>query len=209
VKLVDPDGEEIIIAWRGQKCYYFEGKLFSDIEHKNEFIAEEGSFFNKAQIALNKIASTKTGNVLVNGLANDKEFKVKISESENSGFNPLTKSRDPSYDAHAEIYWNTSGGLIPTLGGMLRNGVTSLAHELCHGYDYMKNTYSTDNGPEGYGDIKICDWKAVYHENLIRQELGLPLRTYYHPNRNQTEGQGSPVLHDTTPFLPPGISPIF
>ena len=169
----------IIIEWGGVKCYYSDGKLYSDREFKNEYLAEEGSFFHKAQITLNTIADTKTGKTLVNELANDKEYKVKVVEGEDSGFNPITKSRDPYNEANAVITWNTSGGLVPTKGGMLRNGVTSLAHELCHGYDYMKNTYSIEDGPGGYGDIKICDWKAVYHENQIRQELGLPLRTHY------------------------------
>ena len=209
VKLVDPNGEEIVIEWGGQKCYYLGGKLYTDKEYKNEFIAEEGSFFQKSQNALNKIANTKTGNILANSLANDNEFKVKIVESEKSGFNPITKSRDPYNEANAEIKWNNSGELVPTLGRMLQNGVTSLAHELCHGYDYMKNTFSTENGPGGYGDIKICDWIAVYHENQIRRELGIPLRTHYNKNKAQTKGTGSPVLHGRTPFLPSGISPLF
>ena len=209
VKLVDPNGEEIVIEWGGMKCYYSEGRLYTDREFKNEYVAEEGSFFHKAQTTLNTIADTKTGKTLVNGLANDTEFKVKIIEGEDSGFEPLTKSRDPYNEANAEITWNTSGGLVPVEGGMLRNGVTSLAHELCHGYDYMKNTYSVENGPGGYGDIKICDWKAVFHENQIRQELGLPLRTHYNKNKAQTKGTGSSVLHGKTPFLPPGISPLF
>ena len=209
VKLVDPNGEEIIIERRGQRCYYLEGKLYTDKEFKNEYIAEEGSFFHKTQNALNKIAGTKTGNTLVNGLANDTEFKVKIIEAEDSGFTPITQSRDPHNDANAVVGWNTSGGLVPTLGGMLQNGVISLAHELCHSYDYMNNTFSIENGPGGYGDIMVCDWKAVYHENQIRQELGLPLRTHYIKNKAQTAGTGSSVLHGTTPFLPPGISPLF
>jgi len=209
VKLVDPDGEEIIIEWGGMKFYYSGGKLYSDREFKNEYVAEEGSFFHKAQTTLNTIANTKTGKTLVNGLANDTEFKVKIIEGEDSGFELLTKSRDPHNEANAKITWNTSGGLVPVEGGMLRNGVTSLVHELCHGYDYMKNTYSIENGPGCYGDIKICDWKAVFHENQIRQELGLPLRTHYNKNKAQTKGTGSSVLHGKTPFLPPGISPLF
>jgi RHS repeat-associated protein len=209
VKLVDPNGEEIIIEWGGMKCYYSEGRLYTDREFKNEYVAEEGSFFYNVQTTLNTIADTKTGNTLVNELANDKEFKVKIIEGEDSGFDPLTKSRDPYNEANAKITWNRSGGLVPTEKGMLQNGVTSLAHELCHGYDYMKNTFSTDAGPGIYGDIKICDWKAVYHENQIRQELGLPLRTHYNKNKAQTKGIDSPVLHDGTPFLPPGISPLF
>ena len=209
VKLVDPNGEEIIIVWGGQKCYYSGGKLYTDRELKNEYFAEEGSFFYKAQNTLNKIADTKTGNKLVTGLANDTGFKVKITEAEESKFCTITKSRNPHIEANAEIKWNTSGGLVPTEGGMLRNGVTSLAHELCHGYDYMKNTYSVEPGPGGYGDIMICDWKAVYHENQIRQELGLPLRTHYIKNKAETAGTGSTVLHGKTLFLPDGISPLF
>ena len=187
VRVVDPDGEEIIIVWEGQKCYYSGGKLYTDREFKNEYLAEEGSFFYKAQNALNKIADTKTGNTLVTGLANDKEFKVKITDAEESKFCTITKSRDPYNEANAEIKWNTSGGLVPTEGGMLRNGVTSLAHELCHSYDYMNNTYSTEPASGGYGDIMICDWKAVYHENQVRQELGLPLRTHYNKNKAESE----------------------
>ena len=113
----------------------------------------------------------------------------------------ITKSRDPYNEANAEIKWNTSGGLVPTEGGMLRNGVTSLAHELCHSYDYMNNTYSTEPASGGYGDIMICDWKAVYHENQVRQELGLPLRTHYNKNKAETAGTGSKVLHGKTPFF--------
>lgn len=52
---------------------------------------------------------------------------------------------------------------------------SDLAHEMFHGMD--ANHGILDNTL--YKGIKRDEWQAVYNENCLRRELGLPLRTYY------------------------------
>ena len=78
--------------------------------------------------------------------------------------------------AGGTIYWNSTVATdLPTTNGISSNFTTSLAHELFHGLD--ANRGLLDNRLEQ--GLKRDEWQAVYRENNLRQQLGLPLRTHY------------------------------
>lgn len=59
----------------------------------------------------------------------------------------------------------------------------SLAHELGHAWDGIKGilypNYNNEKDNLRHKGILYGEWRAVYHENMIRKELGIPLRQYY------------------------------
>ena len=73
------------------------------------------------------------------------------------------------------ISWDTTGTILPTTHGGVRNSILDLSHEMSHAADSNKGLLDSriENG------IKRSEWQAVYHENIIRSQLGIPLRTYY------------------------------
>ncbi len=111
------------------------------------------------------------------------------------------------------IYWNansTSGGLDLT-GSTSRPTYIGLGHEMGHASDSnqgLRHYGSIDkNGnviPNSYTNIFTgvtynyeyngllkSEWRAVYRENLIRGQAGIPLRTHY--GYNITIGVPRPI----------------
>jgi len=99
------------------------------------------------------------------------------------------------------IFWNsssTSGGLDLS-GGTERPAFIGLGHEMGHASDSNQgllhyggmdnngnvNPSSYTNVSTGftynfeYNGLLKSEWRAVYRENLIRGQAGIPLRTYY------------------------------
>lgn len=89
------------------------------------------------------------------------------------------------------IYWDsnsTRGGLDLT-GSTARPAYIGLGHEMGHASDSNKGIlhYSSDytnplTGATYYSThqgLLKSEWRAVYRENLIREQSGIPLRTHY------------------------------
>jgi RHS repeat-associated protein len=89
------------------------------------------------------------------------------------------------------IYWNpgssTSG--MNTAGNTTRPAFIGLGHEMAHARDanngvmYLSNDYTNPITGVTYNalfnGLKKSEWRAVYYENLIRAQTGVPLRTNY------------------------------
>jgi len=103
------------------------------------------------------------------------------------------------------IRWNPSGTTIQTLSGLRSNGAVDLAHELFHGQQ-ANNGLLDSRRHQG---IPRNDWGAVYNENMLRGQLGLPLRTHYQKSVT-SDGviQGGTGARMLTPFNMP-ILPIY
>jgi hypothetical protein len=102
------------------------------------------------------------------------------------------------------IYWDPYGTPIPTTNGIQSNGVTDLAHELFHALDANRGLLD-DRNESG---VKRSEWQAVYRENILRIQLGHPLRTHYikktDPSGNVLEGTGPRMINSgNAPILPP------
>ena len=89
------------------------------------------------------------------------------------------------------IYWNansTNGGLDLT-GNTSRPAYLGLGHEMGHASDsnqgllhfnsdYTNVVTGTTYNSTHNGLLK-SEWRAVYRENVIRGQAGIPLRTHY------------------------------
>jgi RHS repeat-associated protein len=180
VNLVDPTGEFLYIG----DYLFFQGRLFDqtgeliDIKELDEFTLDA---FN----ALAEINTTAVGRELVDELQySDFTFIIRPAEfsqfkrdnTQGSVGNLIQQSReDQVVGSGGTIFWNSEGSPLFTQKGLLINATTDLAHEMFHGMD--ANHGVLDN--RLYKRIKKDEWQAVYNENRLRKELGLPLRTYY------------------------------
>ena len=83
--------------------------------------------------------------------------------------------------AGGTITWNPSGAKVWVLGGGQNNNpTTNLMHELFHGRDANMGLLDSrlDNG------LKRDEWQATYKENMVRQQMHLPIREYYRSQDN-------------------------
>ena len=106
------------------------------------------------------------------------------------------------------IYWNPSGAVLPTLNGSGVNSITDLSHEMFHGLDANRGLLDE----RFYENIKRSEWQAVYRENILRSQLGLPLRTHYKilldERGNFMRGTGPMMLTPANqPILPNWYTP--
>ena len=167
VKLVDPNGEEIIIEWRESQYRYEKDGTLTHIKGTVLNERQLNRFINKAKNSLDKINKTTEG-------------KRMIVDLQNSGTSYKIKAGASGYEKNKQkntITWNSNGTKMPVQDNPLgeSNGICDLAHELSHAFD--KNNNWTDDTP--VDELKKSEWVACYRENLIRKELGLRYRTYY------------------------------
>jgi hypothetical protein len=108
------------------------------------------------------------------------------------------------------IFWNPNGGTsVWEVGGKQANRpFVFLSHEMFHGLD--ANRGLLDSRP--HLGIARSEWQAVYRENMLRQQMGLPLRTYYKSQLNSNTGVEKPLppyllTPSATPLLPSWYKP--
>ena len=205
VKLVDPNGEDVIIlSSDGQNSYKYVNGNLTNVKTGEKYEGGD-DFLDNACEKLNNIGKTKTGGTIINDLQNS-GYTVTIFKND-------SKSYFNMQDNGGCIGWKQSGDDVPTTGGMLSNGTISLAQELVHAYDH-KNGGDMSN-KSTYEGLQRCEWIAVYYENAIRQEMfgsNASLRNYYCKDNNSFNAQGNgPNLLgiDNKPRLPNGITPLF
>ena len=206
VNLVDPDGKYIVVYdnrirydWQKHNgswgLYDYDGNKYSG---SNKFINQVGS-------ALNEImASGETGYNLIETLSNHREvFRI---------YN-LNDVRSDEYTetcfSNTHIVWNIdTPESVPTTTGSSSNAVVNLGHELAHAqYKHVLNgknkrwfRISTwDKDKERYIDepVKRSEIHTTHIENVLRANMGLPLRTHYAIDENG-EGIGKPIIHPET-----------
>lgn len=78
--------------------------------------------------------------------------------------------------AGGNIYLNIRGTLLKTMDGYQNNFIIDLGHELFHALDANRGLLDG----RIYKGLSRKEWQATYRENILRQELQLPLRTYYY-----------------------------
>ena len=98
--------------------------------------------------------------------------------------------------------WSPHGEILPTTEGGAINATVDLAHELFHAMD--SNHGTLDDRIEN--EITRTEWQAVYNENILRMQMGLPLRTHYMTNQDSQGyylgGTGPLMLEEGRPIKP-------
>ncbi|MBW6537599.1 MAG: hypothetical protein K0B11_21500 [Mariniphaga sp.] len=154
-------------------------------------------FLSQTVDALNTTGSTESGGVWLEELqSSSNHFTIKTAflsdNPEGYGINNFKKtpgalSHQKAYASQlgeyglpggtgGTIWWNPQGTSLLTTAGPQTNSRTDLAHELIgHGLDANRGTMNS----EVINGLNRNEWQACYRENIIRNSLGLPMRTYY------------------------------
>ena len=181
VRLVDPNGREIwIVGEDGNKYQYFNGKLYtSDGEVCS---VTKGSFEESVLNNLDVLRSTKIGGQIIRGLETC-EDKVTISDANQRS----SESGKNEFILTGTLTWISSGGSVQTTNGERCDPITNLGHELGHAYDYFVEKIPKNQLKMKINGCDVTEWRAVYYENRMRKELGLPYRTGYRITESNPE----------------------
>ncbi len=206
VKLVDPNGEDIwIIGEDGNQYRFYQGYLYT--EEGKLYIPDLDSFLSDAQDAINALRGTETGNRLISTFEGPNNKDVFIESGSKSNCDYLTTDANGEFVSQI-IFWNSEGTDLMTTEGMQKSSTTDLGHEFSHVYDNVKKIKGLKDLCPNKGSRS--EWRAVYKENCIREELGLPYRTgytfknpngttYFVPMLNQ---KGKPYMPDSFQWTP-------
>lgn len=219
---VDINGDSLWVSNKGQTYLYEGGKLY---QNGAEYTGKLTGFLKHTVKALDRMGKAKSGMALVSSLQSSKNnFTIKHA-SENptkqeNWFKPdnnraafsnqlltdpssLGSSRATPGGSGGTIYWDPSGSPLVTSSGVQISAITDLAHEMSHALDSDRGLLD-DRMELG---VKRSEWQAVYRENVLRDEMGLPLRTHYikqiDPSGNVLGGTGPLMTTPTNkPLLP-------
>lgn len=204
-------GEELV--------HYFDGKLYNpdgtDFEGENTFLTQ-------CLEAIGEIRNCSVGDEMISALQlssnmftlyeGDNDYKPLRNDWLKAFANQINTDPELKYlleittglegGAGGKVVWDPYGTELPTTEGIRANGHMDLAHELSHAFD--SNRGLLDNRKKQ--GVSRTEWQAVQRENLIRAQLGHPLRTHYNiatDSRGKCVGGVAPrMLTDDNKPLP-------
>ena len=187
-----------------QTLNYENGKLFN--ADGSDYIGKVKGFLSKSFKALNTINATNEGGSMIDELQSSSNIftivkgnNMFLADNTNKAYanqlqtdpikvGTLQALQNANFNINGgsggTIKWNPSGTILPTLDGPRINSIIDLSHELFHGLDANRGLLDT----RAHEGIKRSEWQAVYRENILRLQLGLPLRTHY-KKVNNLEGK--------------------
>ena len=224
---IDINGDSLRISHKGQDYLYQSGKLY---QNGAEYTGKVKGFLKETVNALGKINAGKEGSAMISELEGSTNNFTIVNGS--SQFNASNSSKayanqlqtDPSQagtlqaltaaginlqgGSGGKISWDPSGSMLPTTNGGKTNSTTDLAHEMFHGLDANRGMLN-DRLQNG---VKGSEWQAVYRENVLRGQIGQPLRTHYiksvDPSGAYIGGSGVRMITPANqPILPTGYKP--
>ncbi|MCC8034584.1 MAG: type III secretion system effector protein [Rikenellaceae bacterium] len=191
VRYIDINGDSLWIAHKGVELLYVDGQLYN--RDGSAYEGKTNRFIDKAIAALGTAASTNTGGGMISSLQNsENNFTIvkgpnqftpsnfvkaygEQHRSDNTAAYQMLPASDFMGGSGGTISWKPSGASVPTLNGYSNNPAVVLGHEISHAFDANAGRM---NQTEING-LSSNEWQAVYRENQMRSELGLPLRTHY------------------------------
>ena len=202
VNLVDPDGRKIIIN-DGTKDYTWKkiDNQWGFYDNDNKIYSGDLEYINEYSNALMVLLDTNTGHDLVTTLVNDEDFVVRLTYKDKNDKSSYKRSEK-------SIKWNyINPEAVPTEIGSNSNAITNLGHELAHAVfhrngNYLKKVWYTikiinEEGKIESRKISVSEIFATHHENKLRAELYLPLRTHF-TKTGKANGVGDryPIIQD-------------
>jgi len=207
IMAIDPDSVWVDNGRHGQLL--FEGGAYYN-KDGSEYTGKTTRFAKNTLNALNEISRSRTGGTMIQEISeSDNNVIIKPGSSRFTHNSYLKsqrewhKSSNPYYSKMLQagydfeggtggtVEWNSRGDVLPTTSGGKIAPAIDLAHELAHAYDAIHGLMNFDKievfGVPGVKEIEKNEFQAVYRENLIRQELNMPLRTHYITNET-TDG---------------------
>ena len=230
---VDPLGDTLLIQYKGKGIIYNNGALSN--KDGSEYKGKVKGFLKQVVNSLNKgVKGSAEAKADVGELQGSKNnFTIVKGNTNKTDYNPSQRlaayanqiKTDPAQagvlagasasqltgGSGSTITWNPNGDNVWVTGGVQDNNpTTNLFHELGHAVDDNRGLRD-DRAPDAsYPALTRSEWQATYRENVIRQQLGLSLRTNYLSGDTGT-GQipYGPSMLDTSgnPILPSWYTP--
>ncbi len=189
ISFLDINGDSILIHTRKSEVSWENGKLFN--KDGSSYDGKVRGYLRQANNALNDINGTEAGADMLLGLASSTN-KFVIRSGLNSfrpddhgspGINLVTNNtyalqvfdQGKLVASHLPFEKFGDGGDVNWNSG----GVVTLAHEIAHASDADKGLLDSRVVSVNGGSEEIREIRAVYKENLVRGQLGLPLRISY------------------------------
>ncbi|WP_164714155.1 DUF6443 domain-containing protein [Chitinophaga rhizosphaerae] len=220
----DPLGDTVRIRHRGTEVIYNNGVLTN--QDGSAYNGKVRGFLKKTVNALNagRTRSNEAASMITELQGSANNFTIVKGNTNEFNYNPAQRfaayanqiRTDPAQagllatitaaqlagGAGGTITWDPSGVNVWVVGGGQNNNpITNLMHELFHGRD--ANRGLTDD--RDHNGLNRDEWQASYKENIVRQQMGLPLREYYRSQDNAgTVTHLAPRLLDAAnnPILP-------
>ena len=141
---------------------------------------------------VSELQGSKNNYKIMNGSANSfTPSKLSTSYANVQSLQNVSNGSLPTGGSGGTIVWNpsisTSG--MNTAGNIVRPPYIGLGHEMAHGRDVNQgvlyiggdyiNPLNGNSYSAQYEGLKKSEWRAVYYENIIRSQAGIPLRTQY------------------------------
>ena len=189
ISFIDYHGDTLWVKDHGIEYQYNNGVFYLNGE-----IVKAKGFLKRVGRALDRIIKTEEGASMIQELSSSNN-SFTIVKGGVSSFTPSDKIKAHGieaiirFDRSVElggiesvlggssgiITWNPWGSSLPTTQGLRVSSFVDLAHEMFHALDANRGLLT---GEMSYG-IKNNEWQAVYRENTLRRQAGLPLRTHY------------------------------
>ena len=232
---VDINGDSLWINHKGNNYLYDGGKLYLN---GSEYTGKVKGFLKQTVNALGTLGKSSEGQGMLSELEGSANNFTITNATLNPNGNQSEFAPSNTTKAHANqfmtdpaaagslsaltsagvsltggsggtIYWNPSGSSLPTTSGVQTNATMDLGHEMFHGLDANRGLLDQRRD---FGGVKRDEWQAVYRENMVRSQSGLPLRTHYQilkdPSGNLLGGTGPRMITPaTTPLLPSWYKP--
>lgn len=207
IKHIDINGDSLWVTHRTgflglggkQTLRYDGGNLYN--KDGSAYTGKVKGFLGQAVNALGSISATQDGSGLLTELEGPTNNFTIVKSSSNS-FVPdntaasfanipeiqaASGNNKGSLGSGGTINFNPSSGTsgLNTAGNINRPSYIGLAHEMFHGRDsnqgvlYYGQNYTGATTGVTYQGLLKAEWRAVYYENTVRGQSGLPLRTHY------------------------------
>ena len=178
------------------------------IKDGSEYTGDVKGFLKKTTAALDDLKKTDEGASLVKELESSSNvFTIKQARKNEFDANSTimaganlkefqdgTGSGSYSNGSGGTIYWNPYSyyGGMDISGNTKRPSYIGLGHEMGHASDANEGLLHFKRDQMQYqskhdGLLK-SEWRAVYRENLIRSQAGIPLRTHYGIDKGSGSG---------------------
>jgi RHS repeat-associated protein len=206
---IDVNGDSIWVVV-GQNKYYYDNTAqgLGFYDQSGNYVSDTKSidpFLGQVSEALGNMHLTKEGAAMIDELmTSNNKFSI-----ENSQDNKFTANGVGAYSTQCQndasvsgvvktggsggvVKWNPLGASTWILGGKQQNNPTiNLGHELFHARDANRGLLYDKQYASGLDNgLAKSEWQASYKENILRQQLGEPLREYY---RSAVDPSGNPV----------------
>jgi RHS repeat-associated protein len=209
VKFIDVNGDYIYIYENGTGYRYDKGKVYSqdDKGKYNECSPVSGSYLEQIVSALTSITGGNDksfGSHFLNLFSNDNinvNVKINNSSAANTRDRNVFQSGDRTVytSSNQVVNTQTSEGLIAS------DFSTTLFHELGHAFSFnifnstiRSDTWFSVNTANGNKDVSNDEVFAVWVENKLREEKGLPIRTHYVTNQDGSIHKQSEIFVKST-----------